>query len=92
MKISLTAMPPKEVRFVPRYQVQSDEIVEAGSAAELVAYLARTSKVPVDARGFRERAAHYAQVLYGAAVRADNDEEFVADMIQSGLYTVISTQ
>lgn len=73
------------------YRVYGDEVVEAESPEELVTFLANTSKMPVDAQGFRERAAYYLDGLWGKQVRTDTDEAFVEDMLAIGRYEIVST-
>ena len=72
------------------YRVHGDEVVEAESAEQLITFLANTSKMPVDAQGFRERAAYYLDGLWGKQVRTDTDEAFVEDMLDIGQYEVVS--
>jgi hypothetical protein len=71
------------------YRVYEDEVVGANSAEELVDYLARTSKMPVDAAGFRERAAFWLEGLWGEKIRTETDEAFVEDMLAIGRYQVV---
>lgn len=74
------------------YWVQDDEWVAAGTPTELVEYLARTSKMPVqNAAAFRHRAAYWAWELRGRKVRTDTDAHFVEDMIRVGAYRVEGT-
>ena len=73
------------------FRVCEDEVVWAETADELVAYLARTSKVPVDKQGFRERAAFWLEGLWGQKVRTDTDAEFIEDMLAIGRYEIVET-
>jgi hypothetical protein len=70
------------------YRVQPNEVVAAESPEELVAYLARTSKMPVDERGFRERAAYWMRGLWNREIRTETNAEFVVDMIEAGAYQI----
>lgn len=85
MTNATTQTPP-----VVRYQVQSDEFVDATSATELVEYLARTSKIAVaSTAAFRVRAAYYRRGLHNQTIRTYNDDVFVEDMIAAGAYHIV---
>lgn len=71
------------------YRVMDDEVVAATSPRDLVEKLRRTSMSPVATRtAFRLRAAMWARELYGKQVRTANDDQFVADMLETGLWTL----
>lgn len=71
------------------YRISDREVVFAATSGELVEKLRATSMAPVGTCAqFRERAAHWAKELYQAEVRTDNDDDFVADMVRHGVWSV----
>lgn len=71
------------------FQVQDDEFVPAESPQALVEYLWRTSMVPMPTQAaYRERAAYWVSVLRGVQIRTTDDESFVADMLEAGVYCI----
>jgi hypothetical protein len=73
------------------YKVDANEVVEAETAADLLDHLWRTSRSPVVSKvAYRVRAATWTRELTGRPVRTYNDDVFLADMLDSGMWQEVT--